>query len=115
VIADKKVRQTPHVEGNFLTRIYINLSNEPEFQRILGEIKKKLQHRHVEVKLFKTAELHISLTKELYINYHQIKEFERQIEELLSKFMIFSSIINFSKVKLLKNISQTRFFAVIPV
>jgi 2'-5' RNA ligase len=105
----EKIRNIPHVEGNFATFIYISIKRSKKIVSIEEEIIKLLG----EFKVDKVDELHLSLTKTFFLKYHQISNFVKDMNTKLLKIQ--QHVLVTSKVKYFANEFDNRFFLTLEV
>jgi hypothetical protein len=100
----EKVRNVPHVEGNFSTFFYIKIRRSKKLTAITDNIKIHLG----EFQTSDIEEYHISLTKTFFLKYHEINNFIKDVKAKLTK--VKQSILITSRIRYLQNEFNNRFF-----
>ncbi|PFH47897.1 hypothetical protein AMATHDRAFT_76990 [Amanita thiersii Skay4041] len=120
-----RIRTHPHVYGQYATHVYISLRLKNNstiyqlFQSVLRDAKNMVPSLHECCKTGDTSsdlrqlELHISLSRPIYLLVHQREEFKKDIRNVAKHHQPFSmSFTNFAE---LTNDEETRAFLVIDV
>ena len=64
----------------------------------------------VNIEVFSTENLHISLSKTIYLNYHQLESIVAKMEKNLSIFSSFNCTVDFGSFKIYSNEQSNRWF-----
>ena len=113
-----KIRNIPHIDGNFSCSIYFKIKPSKKIQKIKEKISEKLKENSLYSKEFHFTELnfneyHITISKVFFLKFHQINNFLKNFKEKLisNKFLINEfNLILINSCKFLNNDQKTRFF-----
>lgn len=99
-----RTRSFPHLRGNWVSHIYIQLSPVEVLEKATKDILAKL----IDLKFESLKEFHLSLSRTLPIPYHWLQPLISSLKSLSETTKPF--IITFSGLKLLPNDDKTRHF-----
>lgn len=113
--ANKPIRNMPHVEGNFATHIAFKIFSN---LKSVEEVKRLIKSSNLNEKLFDILEdscsYHISLSKTVYLKFHQINSFLSTLKRDLDGFKTQTLIIT-PQVSVFNNEENTRHFIALEV
>lgn len=103
-----KIRNIPHVEGNFATFVFIKVNPSKSLKNFFKTIREVINPNELgTLQEMSPDELHISLTKTMFIKYHQIDSLVNKLKNVIqSKF----KLIITNKLKHYSNEHNTRYF-----
>ena len=111
-----KIRNFPHDQGSFPSHIFIKIKKtSAKLKKIHNEIKDLLINTSTLNTRFNSfleeedSEIHISLSQQLYLKYHQIDSFVNKIKTLFKRIKS-QHILLSSNIKFFKNENSTRHF-----
>jgi len=122
-----KIRNIPHVDGNFSCTIFLKPKNSKKIifakDKIKSEINKIIDENNENfINLIfseiKNEEYHISLTRNFYLKYHQIQNFLSYLKEKIKKCFSVNLAFNLfllKNVKFFNNEQKTRFFLALEI
>jgi predicted DNA-binding ArsR family transcriptional regulator len=102
----EKIRNTPHVEGNFSTYFYIKLKSSKKVKNLEEDIQKLITDDNFNFS--QIDDYHISLSKTFFLKYHQINNFIKDIRVRLTK--VKQHILLTPRIKYLSNEFNNRHF-----
>eukprot|EP01135_Chromosphaera_perkinsii_P008918 Nk52_evm28s1524 gene=Nk52_evmTU28s1524 len=87
--SNKRVRTVEHVEGNWATLVYIELAPTEDLKEFIRDYTDAIgnyypQRRSGGWELIPPSQLHVSLSKTLYLKYHQLDSFKGLLAKELS-------------------------------
>ncbi|KIL67930.1 hypothetical protein M378DRAFT_101656 [Amanita muscaria Koide BX008] len=116
-----RVRTHPHVDGQYAAHVYLSLRLKPRnaiyqlLREVISDAKKSVPALQEICKLdeenngfCKNTELHISLSRPVYLRAHQREDFKREVMQIVKRHKPFP--VSFAKFSELVNDEQTRTF-----
>jgi hypothetical protein len=119
----KKIRNIPHIEGNFNVFFYIKIKQSTIIKNLLEEIAKHINNLKDKPESSFSCEkvvntddeyYHVSLTETIFLKYHEIANFLKNIKTSISQFKAFSILLT-SKIKYFNNTYKTRHFLILQI
>ena len=105
------MRNVAHTEGNFSSIVYIRVYFTEglfEFYQNLESFSK--DHDKNQILMIDKESLHISLSKTIYLNYHQIDRIVEKMQKAIECFSSFTCNFGMNSLKVFVNEQKTRTF-----
>jgi hypothetical protein len=113
------IRNVPHIEGNFSTHIYLEVKYSKKIKNYVNEIINIFSKTNNEWinKIQIIKELHISLSKNFFLKYHQINNFTTKFKKAFSSYPFNQefSLVLLSNLKYLSNEFNNRYFLCVEI
>jgi len=103
-----RIRTKAHVDGQFAALILVPLRLDASIRKLLSEIIDDAQKKVPEIQPGDISDLHISLSRTLYLRRHQREELLKTVKNIASQFECFK--ISFAAFDVLCNDERTRAF-----
>eukprot|EP00761_Pharyngomonas_kirbyi_P007547 gb/GECH01007557.1/.p1 GENE.gb/GECH01007557.1/~~gb/GECH01007557.1/.p1 ORF type:complete len:322 (+),score=71.73 gb/GECH01007557.1/:1-966(+) len=100
-----RIRNVPHIAGNWATHIYIPVSKTLALTQITKQVLSQSQQVLPNIQPVNDGHLHISLSRTIYLQHHQIQLFIEHLENALKGAQKFS--IDFDKYEFYLNDNKT--------
>ena len=113
----KKIRNIPHVDGNFNVYFYIKIKQAKKINYITEDIINIINNTIYPFEKTISSDdefYHISLSKTFFIKYHEINNYINKIKIALNELEKFTILLT-SKIKYFKNDFNTRHFLTLEV
>lgn len=104
-------RETPHLPGHWASHVHIPVSLEPEYTAII----RKLEHFGVSGDLIPQNDLHISLSRVVYLPTAVLERVRQRLIESLLTFPTRVLTIDTRTIRTFRNDTKTRTFLSYPV
>jgi hypothetical protein len=128
-ITINKIRNVPHLEGNFSTFIYLDLKSSKKIKYFIQDIKNVFLNINNEFSIRDVLKnnsdfdnicnsYHISLSRNIYLKYHEIENFINCIKKEFSHSVKSSKLLKLflmKRVKYLTNEYNTRHFLTLQI
>jgi len=126
----EKIRNIPHVEGNFSCCIYYKLESfnkvvkyQNKVLEVLNNIlinntvKEEKSFVYFKISDMKTNDMHISLSNNFLLKFHQIPSFVNNLKDRLKNNLIIEpfSLLLLKNIKYFANEYKTRFFLALDI
>lgn len=112
-----RIRTRPHVDGQYAAHVYLSLRLKPRnaiyqlLREVISDAKMSVPALQEICNLddsCKNTELHISLSRPVYLRAHQREDFKREVMQIVKRHKPFP--VSFAKFSELVNDEQTRTF-----
>ncbi|KAJ7574023.1 hypothetical protein C8J56DRAFT_803622 [Mycena floridula] len=111
-----RVRATPHVDGQWACHVYVCLtldSAKTDLGKLVKDLVASAKDLVPQIMDFGTNEVHISISRPIFLRAHQRDELKRAVEELAVKSSPFT--VSFASLAALTNDECTRSFLVMEI
>ncbi|KAJ7070046.1 U6 snRNA phosphodiesterase Usb1 [Mycena amicta] len=114
-----RTRSTPHVDGQWATHIYARVPLDPPFFQLVQSILESARtevpslHDFFSSESKSKPELHISLSRPVFLRAHQRDEMKRAVRRIVEQRSPFKA--SFARISSLTNDDATRIFLVLEI